>query len=117
MSAGEAPAVDAATFRALQDTAGADFVAELVAAFREEAPRMLAALRESHAGADAERFRRAAHSLKSNALTFGAAGLAAQARALELGGLAAARGAGDALEALAAEYARVAEALGTLARA
>jgi HPt (histidine-containing phosphotransfer) domain-containing protein len=33
------------------------------------------------------RFRRAAHSLKSNALTFGATELAAHAWALELGGL------------------------------
>ena len=39
------------------------------------------------AAGDAERFRRAAHSLKSNSNTFGALALGALARELELGGL------------------------------
>ena len=58
---------------------------------------------------NAEQFRRAAHSLKSNANTFGAAPLATLARDLELGGLAAAGP--DALAAFDAEYARVAARL------
>ena len=33
--------IDQATFAELQETAGADFVEELVAAFLEEAPHML----------------------------------------------------------------------------
>jgi HPt (histidine-containing phosphotransfer) domain-containing protein len=48
---------------------------------------MLAELRSARAAADAERFRRAAHSLKSNGMTFGATTLGALARALELQGL------------------------------
>jgi HPt (histidine-containing phosphotransfer) domain-containing protein len=74
-------------FRELQDTAGADFVVELVDAFLEEAPAMLADLRSARADADAERFRRAAHSLKSNGMTFCATALVRLARALELKGL------------------------------
>jgi HPt (histidine-containing phosphotransfer) domain-containing protein len=79
--------IDLAVFRELQDTAGADFVAELVDTFLEEAPGMLTALRQAHAAGDADAFRRAAHSLKSNCLTFGATSLGQAARALELGGL------------------------------
>ena len=113
-----AQAIDAATFRALQDAAGADFVDELVGTFLEEAPRMMAELEAAFEAGDAERFRRTAHSLKSNGLTFGALGLAAQAKALELAGLAAVRAqGGDPLAPLAAEYRSAAAALEALARA
>jgi HPt (histidine-containing phosphotransfer) domain-containing protein len=99
--------IDLTVFRELQDTAGAEFVVELVNTFLEEAPGMLAALRQARAAADADAFRRAAHSLKSNSLTFGASALAAQARAIELGGIA-----DDAtLEALEAAYTQAAAAL------
>lgn len=89
------PVIDPHTFDELQANAGADFVAELVDTFTEEAPLLLAELNSAHAdGADAssaagaaERFRRAAHSLKSNSDTFGATRLASMARALELGGM------------------------------
>jgi histidine phosphotransfer protein HptB len=106
--------IDAATFAELKDTAGADFVADLVATFvDEEAPQMLADLRAARAEGAAERFRRAAHSLKSNANTFGALPLGELARALELGGLPA----DDApLAALEAAYARAAAALKDLVR-
>ena len=79
--------IDAAVFEELQATAGADFVVELVDTFLEEAPQMLAELRAALAGGQAERFRRAAHSMKTNAHTFGATRLGAMARELELGGL------------------------------
>src|ERR1700754_2109666 len=79
--------IDPHTFDELQATAGADFVAELVDTFADEAPRLLDELRAAHAAGVAERFRRAAHSLKSNSHTFGATRLAAMARDLELGGL------------------------------
>ena len=100
--------IDHATFAGLQETAGAEFVKELVTTFLEEAPRMLAELRSAQAARSAERFRRAAHSLKSNGQTFGAMALGAMARDLELGGLVA-----DAapLAALEAEFQRVAIAL------
>ncbi len=81
------PLVDAAVLQDLCDCAGAEFVAELVETFAAEAPAMLAELRAAQAAGAAERFRRAAHSLKSNAATFGARRLAEGARALELGGL------------------------------
>ena len=111
-------AVDAATFRALQDTAGAEFVGELLGTFREEAPRMLQELAAAFATDDAERFRRTAHSLKSNALTFGATELASMARAFELAGLESVRSrGGDPVGSLAAAYARAAEALEALAHA
>jgi HPt (histidine-containing phosphotransfer) domain-containing protein len=79
--------IDPHTFDELQANAGADFVAELVDTFAQEAPSLLAELRSALAAGAAERFRRAAHSLKSNSATFGATRLAALARELELGGL------------------------------
>ena len=105
--------IDAATFAELQDTAGAEFVGELVGTFLEEAPLMLAELRTAVAEASTDRFRRAAHSLKSNSNTFGALRLGEMARDLELGGLVtdAAR-----IDALQAEYDRVAAALQELSR-
>jgi HPt (histidine-containing phosphotransfer) domain-containing protein len=111
-----APTIDVPTFKALQQTAGADFVAELVGTLLTEAPLMLAELRGAFAARDADRFRRAAHSLKSNSLTFGALTLGAMARELELGGLdPVARADGAPLDAIATEYARVAAALKDLA--
>ena len=79
--------IDAATWAELEQTAGADFMGELVQTFLDEAPDLLQALRDAHTAGDADAFRRNAHSLKSNGLTFGALGFAAKARALELGGL------------------------------
>ena len=105
-------AIDRATFDALKQTAGADFVPELVDTFLQEAPSMLDELRRALAAQDADKFRRTAHSLKSNSNTFGALTLGAMARELELGGLPKVieRGA-QPLDALAQEYARVAAAL------
>jgi HPt (histidine-containing phosphotransfer) domain-containing protein len=100
--------IDAATFAELQDTAGAEFVGELVGTFLEEAPQMLAELRAAQAAASADGFRRAAHSIKSNANTFGALRLGEMARELELRGLVAETAPIDALQA---EYERVASAL------
>jgi HPt (histidine-containing phosphotransfer) domain-containing protein len=102
-----------ATFAELQEAAGADFVKELVQTFFEEAPVMLAELREAHAKGDVDGFRRAAHSLKSNGLTFGAQNFAAMARDLELEGLGASTSKA-ALDALQAEYERAAQALAAL---
>jgi len=81
------PRIDRAVFAELQAAAGAVFVAELIDTFIQEAPAMLGELRAARAEGAADRFRRAAHSLKSNANTFGAAELARLARDLELGGL------------------------------
>ena len=109
--------IDRAVFEELKITAGAEFVGELVDTFLTEAPNMLSDLRQALDANDAERFRRAAHSLKSNSNTFGATSLAAMARNLELGGFSVARADdGEPLAALANEYARVAEALTELKR-
>ena len=108
------PAVDAATFRALQESAGAEFVAELVDTFLQEAPRMQHELRAAQAARSVDRFRRAAHSLKSNGLTFGAIRLGAMARELELSAAAAVEGGAAALAAFATEFERVATALAEL---
>ncbi len=110
-----APAIDRATFDALKETTGAEFVVELVDTFLQEAPAMLDELRRALAAQDADKFRRAAHSLKSNSNTFGALTLGAMARELELGGMAnAIEGGGQPLDALAQEYLRVAAALSDL---
>jgi len=107
------PTIDLPTFAELQAAAGAGFVTELVGTFLEEAPPMLAELRSAQAAGAADAFRRAAHSLKSNSNTFGATRLGALARDLELGGLIASAAPLDALEA---EYQRVAAALTELCR-
>jgi histidine phosphotransfer protein HptB len=111
----ETSTIDKATFDELRETAGADFVNGLVGTFLEEAPGMIAEMKSARAAADAERYRRAAHSLKSNSATFGAKHLAALARAIELGGLAA-DPAQDlkAVAELEASYAKVAVALKAL---
>ena len=103
--------IDLPTFEELKASAGAEFVTELVGTFLEEAPQMLAELRSARAAGAAERFRRAAHSLKSNSNTFGALRLGALARELELAPIPA-----DAapLDAIDAEYARTAAALKAL---
>ena len=104
--------IDPSTFAELQETAGAEFVAELVDTFLEEAPTMLAELRAARSKADADRFRRAAHSLKSNSHTFGALALGALARELELTGMDANPARDNArIDALESEYARVAAEL------
>ena len=69
---------------------------------------MLAELRTALGAQDADTFRRAAHSLKSNSNTFGATKLAEMARDLELGGLIVDAGP---LDALQSEYQRTADAL------
>jgi HPt (histidine-containing phosphotransfer) domain-containing protein len=79
--------IDRATFAELQASAGEDFVRELVDTFFEEAPMMLDDLRAAFAAGDADGFRRAAHSLKSNSQTFGALRLGEMARTLEREGL------------------------------
>jgi HPt (histidine-containing phosphotransfer) domain-containing protein len=107
-----APTIDRATFDALAETTGADFVRELVDTFLQEAPAMLDDLRNALATQDADKFRRAAHSLKSNCNTFGALAMGAMARELELTPVSTvAQGGAEPLAALDDEYARVAAAL------
>jgi HPt (histidine-containing phosphotransfer) domain-containing protein len=111
------PTIDRATFDELKQTAGADFVTELVDTFLVEAPRMLDELRGALAAKDADKFRRTAHSLKSNSNTFGAVALGAMARELELSGMDPAKANDAKLDALATEYSKVAAALTELKNA
>ena len=76
--------IDPAAFENLKAMAGADFIGELIATFLDDAPQLIAQLHSALAANDAEPFRRAAHSLKSNAATFGANDLAALAKELEM---------------------------------
>ena len=111
------PTIDRATFDDLEQTAGADFVTELVDTFLVEAPRMLDELRRALGAKEADKFRRVAHSLKSNSNTFGALTLGAMARELELSGMDPAKANDAKLDALAAEYSKVAAALTELRNA
>ena len=107
--------IDPAVFRELQDTAGPEFVAELVDTFLQEAPPLIDELHRALDAGQVDDFRRAAHSLKANALTFGATELAGVARDLELRGLAAVAATGPAaLAPLLDAYARAATALAGL---
>ena len=113
-----APTIDLGTFQELEQTAGVEFVRELVDTFLTEAPLMLDDLRRALAAHNADQFRRAAHSLKSNSYTFGALTLGAMAKELELSGLEPVHSAnGQPLDTLALEYSRVAAALTDLRRA
>ena len=75
--------IDLATFEELKNMVGADFIGELIDTFLEEAPQLLATLETSLESKSTDEFRRAAHSLKSNAASFGATELSAQAKELE----------------------------------
>lgn len=76
-------AIDKATFEELKEMSGADFINELIDAFLEDAPQMIQNMQTAVAAGDVESFRRNAHSLKSNAHTFGATELGALAKELE----------------------------------
>jgi HPt (histidine-containing phosphotransfer) domain-containing protein len=109
---------DRATFDALKETTGAEFVMELVDTFLQEAPAMLQDLRDALIAQDAGKFRRVAHSLKSNSNTFGALALGTKARELEMASLSNVPPNGEQLlAALEAEYSRAAAALNELRHA
>jgi len=78
-----AAALDDTVLAKLRADVGEDFIGELIDAFLEDAPELIAGMKTALAHNDVEAFRRAAHSLKSNSMTFGANELAETARALE----------------------------------
>lgn len=75
--------LDHKTFNTLKESMGEDIFPTLMATFFRDGTLQIAQMRESLAVNDYEVFRRAAHSLKSSALIFGASDLAALARELE----------------------------------
>jgi HPt (histidine-containing phosphotransfer) domain-containing protein len=78
--------INKATFEELKGLSGADFINELIDAFLEEGPTMVQNMRIALENNDVETFRRNAHSLKSNANTFGATELGRLAKELEFMG-------------------------------
>jgi GAF domain-containing protein/CheY-like chemotaxis protein/HPt (histidine-containing phosphotransfer) domain-containing protein len=81
------PPVDASVLDRLAESMGGDdaFVAELIDQFVTDSPALVAAARKGLEAGDADEVRRAAHTLKSNAATFGANELADRSRRLEAG--------------------------------
>lgn len=77
------PVIDITTFNELKEMSGKDFINELIDAFLDDGPGMIANMRTALAANDVESFRRNAHSLKSNANTFGAIELGLLAKELE----------------------------------
>jgi HPt (histidine-containing phosphotransfer) domain-containing protein len=75
--------IDAAAFERLKQEHDADVLAAVIDLFLEEAPALLVQLHAALASGNVEAFRRHAHTMKSNADTFGATALAALARELE----------------------------------
>ncbi len=78
------PVIDRTTFNELKQMSGEDFINELIDTFLEDAPKMIAEIKSALAANNVDTFRRAAHSMKSNAATFGASHLAALAKELEM---------------------------------
>jgi HPt (histidine-containing phosphotransfer) domain-containing protein len=78
-------ALDNAALDSLRESVGDDpeFLAELVDDFLADAPAQLASLRETATSGDAIGARRAAHTLKGNSRTFGAALLASRCQEVE----------------------------------
>ena len=77
------PVINQATFEELKQISGEDFINELIDAFLDDAPDMLNNMKTALETKDVESFRRNAHSMKSNANTFGATELGTLAKELE----------------------------------
>jgi histidine phosphotransfer protein HptB len=101
------PVIDKATFDELKQMSGADFINELIDAFLEDAPAMLQNMQAASDAKDVESFRRNAHSLKSNAYTFGATELGTLAKELERMGKENNLDVGDRLERLNESFGKV----------
>ncbi|MDQ2693484.1 MAG: Hpt domain-containing protein [Chloroflexota bacterium] len=78
------PVIDRTAFEELEQISGADFINELIDAFLDDAPKMIKEMEIALTSRDPESLRRNAHSLKSNADTFGATELAGVAKELEV---------------------------------
>lgn len=65
------PVLDKPTFERLVGSFGKEFVSQLIDAFLEDSPQLIESLRRSLDQGDGSEFRRAAHTLKSHANTFG----------------------------------------------
>ena len=104
-------AIDQSAFNELKQMSGSDFINELIDAFLEDAPNMIQNMDTALEKKDVEAFRRNAHSLKSNANTFGATQLAALAKELEFMAKENNLEIGNRLETLRDMFAKVADEL------
>jgi CheY-like chemotaxis protein len=107
--------LDAAALESLREIGGEEFLAELIGTFLSDAPVLLASLRTTRDQAETEELRRAAHTLKSNGQTFGAARFADLCRELEeqaKGGRL--DGTDDLIDRIESEYAALEKALTAL---
>jgi PAS domain S-box-containing protein len=84
--AASAAAIDPQKFESFRQSMGADFIGEVIQVFNEDAPQLLQEMQRALTDQDADLFRRAAHSLKSNSAQFGALKLSELAKELEMAG-------------------------------
>jgi HPt (histidine-containing phosphotransfer) domain-containing protein len=75
--------LDAGALGQLRDLGGDEFLGEVIDTFLADAPELIATLRRSLGDGSTEELRRAAHTLKSNGATLGAAEFAELCRTLE----------------------------------
>lgn len=108
------PVLDLKTFNTLKESTGEDFITELIDAFLDDAVTQMNDMKSALASNDDETFRRAAHSLKSNAATFGATDLHALARELEMMGREKNLAVGNRLEVLKEAFEQVKSQLNEL---
>ena len=107
--------IDKKTFAELKQMSGAEFLNELMDTFLEDSPKLIEEMWSALKVNNVDSFRRAAHSLKSNAATFGANELFALAKELEmLGKENKLTETGDRLKALQESYESVREELSEL---
>lgn len=106
--------IDKEVINNLLESVGGDgeFLAELLETYFSDTPQQFAAMQSALSAGNAEDFRRAAHSLKSNSANFGAMKLSEQAKRLEeLGKSDSLDQVGAQLEDAEAEYGKVKNAL------
>ncbi len=105
------PLIDKTTFEELKQISGEEFINELIDAFLDDAPNMIQNMQSALETRDVESFRRNAHSMKSNANTFGAMDLGVLAKELEFMAKENNLDIGNRLEILKEAYEKVAEEL------
>jgi CheY-like chemotaxis protein/HPt (histidine-containing phosphotransfer) domain-containing protein len=109
--------LDPAALERLRATMGASFIDKLLSTFVEDSRELVGTMRRALGGKDVDSIRRAAHSLKSNAASFGAMTLSTLARDLEtLAKSGVLDGATLRVERLAEECERVTQALREIER-
>jgi HPt (histidine-containing phosphotransfer) domain-containing protein len=106
--------IDRSVLEGLSEAVGKDFMGELIDTFLEEVPGMFKEMEQALSESDADGFRRAVHSLKTNANTFGAAELAEKAKELEYMAREGNLDVGGKLDLLDEAYKQVAEELKSL---